>query len=93
MNESIEDIKEAIMEEVIKVANLDRPLNDKHDEKAGYFIVLDYIGSFVEIRNKLLILDFVEKHFNHNDILDRKLFKDAVKSWKKYHKEKKGKLN
>jgi len=93
MEESIEDIKDAILEEVEKVASLNRPLNDKDDEREGYFIVLDYIGSFVEIRNKILILDFVEKHFNHNDTLDKKLFKDIVKSWKKYHKEKKGKLN
>lgn len=93
MEENIEDIKDAIMEEVEKVASLNRPLDDEDNEKAGYFIVLDYIGSFVEIRNKMLILDFVEKHFNHNDTLDKRLFKDIVKSWKKYHKEKKGKLN
>lgn len=93
MEESIEDIKDAIMEEVERVASLDRPFKERDDEKAGYFIVLDYIGSFVEIRNKMLILDFVEKHFNHNDTLDKRLFKDIVKSWKKYHKEKKGKLN
>lgn len=91
--EDLDDLKRVIMEEVDKLANLPKANKFNDDVKAGYLIALEYIGSFVEIRNKLLVLDFVEKHFKHNQTLDKRLFKENQRLWEKFHKEKKEKMN